>query len=382
MQNGGGGAVTITFEVDKAGNGTWSTLQTATLAPHQATQVVFAPTAPGEWIRVKSDKAATLSVQFTYASRDSRSTTASGIFAGLSRVQSASTSGGLLYGLGGDRRALGMAAVTYLGEKQMDVGYYELTGEGQLVRKTDAATESVIRDKFTIPQQAVTIDGASVLVVDDKGRRWRLPLGNEAYTNLTNAGTLRICREVATERDLFNCHGTFYELPAENADGYAKIRPVASHNLRIHDYASYRGLLVMTGIDLPTANNPEHIIVSDDKRAAVWAGAIDDLWQLGKPTGHGGPWKNTSVRAGEASDPYLIGFYDRRSLTLSHGATAPVTFTLEADPVGTGVWMPYKTLTVAPGQPLRYPFPAEFQARWIRFKTDKPCQASALLEYK
>ena len=71
---------------------------------------------------------------------------------------------------------------------------------------------------------------------------------------------LRICREVATERDMFSCHGTFYELPAENADGYAKIRPVATHNFRIHDYASYRGMLILTGVEPEAAATNEHII--------------------------------------------------------------------------------------------------------------------------
>jgi hypothetical protein len=180
---------------------------------------------------------------------------------------------------------------------------------------------------------------------------------------------------------LLNCHGTFYELPAENADGFAKIRPVASHNLRINDYASYRGLLVMTGIDFQSATKNEHIIVSDDKKAAVWAGVIDDLWKLGKPIGHGGPWKNTAVKANEPSDPYLIGFYDKRTLQLSHKATTPITFTVEADPVGIGTWMPYKTFTVKPGQTLDFVFPKDFQARWVRFKTDKPCEATTLLQY-
>jgi len=59
---------------------------------------------------------------------------------------------------------------------------------------------------------------------------------------------VRIDREVVTERDLFNCHGTFYELPAENAGGFAKVRPISTHNRKIADYCSYRGLLVMTGI--------------------------------------------------------------------------------------------------------------------------------------
>jgi hypothetical protein len=80
--------------------------------------------------------------------------------------------------------------------------------------------------------------------------------------------------------------------------------------LRINDYASYRGLLVITGIDLKTAKKNTHIIGSDNKQAAVWAGTIDDLWKLGKPTGHGhgGSWKNTLVKTGEVADPYLIGF--------------------------------------------------------------------------
>lgn len=68
----------------------------------------------------------------------------------------------------------------------------------------------------------MVVSDGSVLIIDDKERRWRLPLGKNEFTTLTKQNKLRICREVATERDLFNCHGTFYELPAENADGFAK----------------------------------------------------------------------------------------------------------------------------------------------------------------
>src|SRR5690606_35448524 len=119
--------------------------------------------------------------------------------------------------------------------------------------------------------------------------------------------------EVATERDLLSVHGSFYELPAENADGYAKVRPIASHDFRIHDFASYRGLLVLTGIT-EQINNSGHIIQSEDGQARIWAGTIDDLWKLGKPSGRGGLWENSQVQAGEPSDPYLIGFYDNREL--------------------------------------------------------------------
>lgn len=61
----------------------------------------------------------------------------------------------------------------------------------------------------------------------------------------------------------------------------------------------------------------------------MWVGVIDDLWELGKPVGHGGPWKNSRVKAGEPSDPYLIGFYDDRTLEISHDAQEAVTFLLK-----------------------------------------------------
>ena len=149
---------------------------------------------------------------------------------------------------------------------------------------------------------------------------------------------------MAPSNRVLSSHGTFYELPAENADGFAKIRPVASHNFRIHDYASYRGMLVMTGIDPDKGQENPHVILSDDGNAAVWVGVIDDLWKMGKPTGKGGPWKNVEVNAGDSSDPYLIGFYDKKMMTLSHTSKATVTFTVEVEPIGHGPWMITGTL--------------------------------------
>ncbi|WP_119079133.1 hypothetical protein [Chitinophaga alhagiae] len=382
VQNNGAAPVTFTFETDKTGKGNWTALETLSLAGGEAKPLVFGTGAQGEWIRVRTDAAATATVYFSYTGKDTRGNLPATVFNGLAKVGTvANTSGGLIYGLGDNKRTLGINAMQFKGAAPTSLGYYELNEKMELVKKEDTATARFIREKFAIPEKAVTIDDASVLVVDDKGRRWRLPLGADAFTGLTDKAVLRVCREVATERDLFNCHGTFYELPAENADGYAKIRPVASHPFRIHDYASYRGLLVMTGI-APGAVNKAHIIRSADGKAAVWAGVIDDLWKLGKPTGRGGPWKNSEVKAGEPSDPYLIGFYDKRSLQLRHTAQTPVTFTIEADPAGNGVWMPYRTVTVAPGQTFTYTFPAAIQARWVRFTANKDCKATAWLEYK
>jgi hypothetical protein len=376
VQNSGAETVKFTFENEKN-----AVLNSVNVAAGASVNIIFPAATAGEWIKAKADKNTTATLHFYYKGKDNRSTTADAIFNGLSPVGQTKATGGLLYGLGSNRRVLGINASTYNGATATENGYYELNEKMELEKKNNDTTSAFIRSKFAIGSEGVTVDQSSVLIVDEAGRRWRLPLGNDAFTPLTNKSALRVCREVATERDLFNCHGTFYELPAENADGYAKIRPVSSHNLRINDYASYRGLLVMTGLD-PNVTAGDHIIVSADKKAAVWAGVIDDLWKLGKPVGRGGPWFETAVKAGENSDPYLIGFYDKRMLKLSHQAAQTVTFTIEVDPVGTGVWMKYKEVSVPAKGSITEIFPEGLQARWIRFRASKDCTATAWLSYK
>ena len=382
LHNDGTQNVTFTFEVDEKGDNGWKKLTSVQVAAGASAYLPFTSKAKGEWIRVKTDKESHVTVSFVYTSPDKRSSAVDPMFNGLSKVTDSVSMGGLLYGLDKNRRALGVLASTVENGKVVEQGYYEMGESLNLVHKEDVKTADFIREKFAIPHQVFTVEESSVLIVDDRNRRWRLPLGNEHYTQLMEQGVLRICREVATERDLFNCQGTFYELPAENADGYAKIRPVSTHNFRINDYASYRGMLIMTGIDPKIAKDNEHIIMSEDGKAAVWAGTIDDLWNMGKPTGKGGPWKNTSVKAGIVSDPYLIGFYDQKTLTLSHNSQKNVMFTVEVDPTGNGKWMKYTTLTVKPGEKLVKKLDAPFQSRWIRFVTNADTQATAWLDYK
>ncbi len=382
IHNEGKQPVDFTFEVDVNGTGKWTSLERITVPAGSSAVVPFEENTSGEWIRVIAGNDTKATVHFTYADEDKRINRADPVFMGISEVSEVLSTGGLLYGLGDDRRALGIASNQINGIESESTGYYELDGDMELVRKNNEETHSIIKEKFAIPKDVITIDGASVLIVDDKGRRWRLPMGNEEFTGLTSAGVLRICREVATERDLFNCHGTFYELPAENADGYAKIRPIASHNFRINDYASYRGMLIITGVNIKSGKRNPHIIVSDDGNAALWAGVIDDLWRLGKPTGKGGPWKNSTVKSGEPSDPYLFGFYDKRKLSLSHDAADSVMFKVQFQPVGHGPWMTWEEFTVAPGKTFSHEFPRWLEARWIRFIASRDCKATAWLVYE
>ena len=123
-------------------------------------------------------------------------------------------------------------------------------------------------------------------------------------------------------------------------------------SIAIDDYCSYRGLLCLTGLDAEKARQAaaganDHVIVSEDGQAAVWVGVIDDLWALGKPRGVGGPWKDTTVKAGAASEAYLMTGYDRKSVELSHKSPDTINITLEVDIDGTGLWVPYTTLPQA-----------------------------------
>ncbi len=380
IHNSGKEEVNFIFEVDKNGNDVWTELKAVAVKGGGSAQVPFSAAERGEWVRVKTNRKTVATVAFNYTDHSRFSGKKDPIFNGLTEVTNKEYTGGLLYGLGDNRRKLGLLGGNFEDGKFNETGYYELDSLMNLVKKNDTQMSGFIKEKFAIPRDVVTVDQASVLIIDDAGRRWRLPKGDERFTSKINNASIRLCREVATERDLMNMHGTFYELPAENADGYAKIRPVSSHNLTIHDYASYRGLLVMTGID-KKALAGEHVITSDDGKAKVWAGAIDDLWKLGKPTGKGGPWVNSPVKANIASDPYLIGFYDNKSLTISHKSNKAIKFKIEVEPIGHGPWMEYKEVTIKPNEKFEYVFPANFQARWIRFSADSDCEATTFLSY-
>ncbi len=351
-----------------------------TVEPGAAEAVTF--TESGEWITLRATSAGEkVSAQFSYANADTRSGQPDAIFNSLSGIADDGASiGGIVRARGENKRTLAFAAMNLRGSEATDIGYYELDGDLKLQRVEDAKAHDYVKTKVAIPRNVITKDDASVLVTDDRGRRWRLPFTTKSFDAPTDAGLLRICREVATERDVFSAYGTIYDLPAENADGFAKIRPVATHALRIMDYCSYRGLLILTGLKPDAAG--EHIIRSDDGKAALWAGAIDDLWKLGKPRGHGGPWAATKVRSGEKSDPFLMWAYDKRALKLSHEAARAVKIRVELDLDGTGLWITHKLFEVPPGSATNYEFPAAIAARWLRVSADADCTATAQLTYE
>lgn len=254
--------------------------------------------------------------------------------------------------------------------------YHLIGGDIELKDVADATAESTMRGTAATTQQFGS-DTASAWVIEG-ANKFRLPKLDPLYDSPFAAGWARGVRETVTERELLNCHGTFYEVPRSNSGGYRKMRALTTHGKRISDFASWRGLFVLTGV-LDDAPASDKLVKNPDGSAALWLGEIDDLWRMGEPRGTGGPWKDTAVAANTASDPYLMYGYDHKELTLT--SAAATTITVELDFLADNTWSTYQTFPLTAGQTLTHIFPAGFHAHWVRVKSSAATIATAQFTY-
>lgn len=390
----GAEARTVTVEIDALGNGSWSVLRRIVLPGRGGSWTEFPASEKGAWVRLVLDKDTPgATAFFHYRADDLRDAAPASIFDGLARLGETVVSGGLLHARGENFKTLRVVPVASDGRADstdsatgaMTVpssssSCYDLDGELKLRRVEDPEGVAWTAKAVAInPRPQLVVDAQSVVHVDSRGKRWRLPKGDPTFENPGPLGLERLCREVCTERNLLNVGGTFYELPAENAGGFIKIRPIATHNRRIYDFASYRGMLVMSGLDPAAAG--ERIIRSEDGKCALWVGAVDDLWALGKPRGTLGVWSESELKAGEASDACLVAGYDRKRLTIrNHGARAGI-FRVEADVAANGKFKEVTRLRVGLGAGAEYRFPDAFGAYWLRLVAEEETKATATLMY-
>lgn len=351
-------------EIDAEGDGAWRTWREAEVAAGGAAFLELPRDLRATWARVRAaDGAAGATAHFHCREVDRRPARNGAAFAGLSRAP--------LPGSGGTLRSLSPDRLGWLGSD----GTLRLLGRDLALAAGGTDEEKARVAAARAPAaKSISRDEAS-LVVEEDGRRWRLPVGEPALAD--PAPGARVVREVATERDLMNLGGTFFELPARNAQGMAKVRPVATHGLAIGDFCGQFGLLVMTGVS-PGAKGGRVARAPDG--AALWMGVIDDLWQMGRPRGTGGPWKASAVKAGEPSDPYLLTGYQARSVTVETRAGAEVT--LEVDLDGTGVWVEWTRVRGEPGKARTLAIPDSLGAYWIRARADREDVATVQLDYR
>jgi hypothetical protein len=254
--------------------------------------------------------------------------------------------------------------------------YHRIGGDMALTDTASPSSESTLRSAASLTQEFGS-DAASAWIIESSVK-YRLPKLDPFYDAPFAAGWARGIREAVTERELLNCHGTFYEVPRDISGGMRKMRALVTHGKRITDFASWRGLLVLTGV-LDDAPASDKLVRNADGTAALWLGEIDDLWRMGEPRGTGGPWKDTAVAANTASDPYLMYGYDRKELVLT--ATAATTITLEVDFLADNTWSTYQTFPLAAGETITHLFPAGFHAHWVRVKSSAATTATAQFIY-
>ena len=388
-------SVRFSFEVDVKGDGTWTTLEVRDVPITAAggyAWVAFDPGWQGEWIRVSANanlKGATCF--FQYRNKDAREPgVAAPIFNGLAEPSDASDLLGARMWVRSNNDRLAVVATNVRGGERQEERYYELTEDATKLERVECNFEG--GEKGTISRVKAMVDAMPVdpddCVIDElsvsmnyRGRRYRLPIGSQDVAHIATPLVLRIDREVVTERDLLHLAGTFYELPAENAGGLPKLRPIATDGKLIVDYASYRGLLVLAGVKASPASDSDRIVRSDDGECALWLGAVDELWKFGKPAGRGFVWRETNCKANQPSDPMLATGFDRKRVALTNHSEEAVTISLQADATCDGDWRVVRNVEVPAGDRTEFELPDSFNAYWLRVCPNEDATLSAEFIY-
>jgi hypothetical protein len=333
----------------------------------------------GEWLRVKVDRDC-VATAFFHLQSARAADSEDARFASLARADAdAPWTGGLIRPAGFSRDLQFLVRSMNADGRPGRETYYEVNEQLQFT-PVDAPAKVADLKRAAEPTLDYLVDDASVVVTDEEGRHWRLPKRTPA---IDPTGTRGI-REVISERYLADFDGTFYEIPRRSdktAPDFRRMKPVASHRTRITDFATWRGLLVLAGTALG-APPDGHFFRAADSGAGLWFGAIDDLYSLGDPRGEGGPWKDTDVKAAEASDPYLMTNFGRKVLTLSHDQSHAVRFTIEVDFANDGTWHVVDVVSVPAGQSIVHSFADGFAAHWVRVTADSPGRATAWFRYE
>ena len=390
--------VTLNIQIDKGGNNQWSDYRALTITGNDYHYILLPPKTKGEWIRVvpANDGKLTVALHYTTNRFISGKKFAS-LFSGLADIEYAQDIlGGKLFSNQKNYNLSYFANITCKGKiveshpfefGKFSFGFHpditDSLASKALETKVQYSSEMTFDAKDIDKKQARplwSVDDASVILHTSKGKL-RLPKGNPAFT--AQASLFRSVRELESEREIAQIHGTFYELPLSHVGKeplFEMMRPISSHNKWIEDYNTWNGLLVLSGIKRD-AKTSVHIYKNKENTAGIWLGSIDDLWKLGKPVGQGGPWKNTSVRKNQESDPYLMTGYDKKTLALSADRDVQVTLFLSVAHY-LEKKVPYITFALKQGETIEYQFPKGFSAHWATMIADKDCKVTAQFLYE
>lgn len=349
---------TVTLQIDEKGNNSWKDYKKINLEAGKYQYFLLPAGLKATWIRFKADKdcIATAFMHFSGKPHSSNPT----LFKSLADITDNNEVNANLIRPANFNKNLQVLQVP-------QNKYTEIDEKLATVNNTADSSAQVLRlGKLT---KGYAFDDASVIVKDATGT-FRLPKGSGAYETFA----YRDKREIESERFMLNITGTFYEVGRES--GFIALRPVTTHNKKIVDFCTWRGLLVFSGTKKDAKPDGQYF---GNETNGLWYGGVDDMWKMGKAVGVGSVWKNNSIKKGEISFPYLMTGYDRKKVSLT--ANKPVKITLEVDFDLTG-FHHYKTFTLTPGKSVEYEFPAGFSAHWVRAVADNDCTATVTFNYQ
>lgn len=386
--NEGDNEIKIKLQIDKLGNGIWTDMKDFVLSGKEYQYYICPSNIQAEWIRAIAQNDGKLSIEIhSTTNQYQKGEDHLDLFKGIADINTQEPilnaklyANRLNYNLSCYTSITSNGAESTPQEMEFEKFKFDFkNGITDPNAKTTLDNNVYYANSMGKDFELWTVDQASV-ILHTKNGKLRLPKGASAFDNTQD---FRALKEVESERELANIHGTFYEVPMSYMGEeplYDMMRPVSSHNKLISDYTTWNGLLVLSGIK-QSAVSSEHIYKANNDQAGLWFGGIDDLWKLGKPVGIGGPWYNTDIKANEKSDPYLMTGYDKKTLKIKTDKNTTITLWLDVTHYNEHL-VKYKEFKVEAGKEFIYDFPEGFSAHWARLSADSDCNATAQFIYE
>ncbi|TWI17189.1 hypothetical protein IQ31_03925 [Sphingobacterium siyangense] len=348
----------LTIQIDINGNNEWKDYKTLTLKANVYQYYLLPTGLKANWIRFKVNKDCRATAFMHFTGKPQTSDPA--MFKSLSDINSAEAIHSNIIRPANFNKNLQVL--------QTDSHTYAEITEN-LTAASSVADSSAQLLRLGQFAKSYTSDSASIIIKDATGT-FRIPKGSSNYEHFA----YRDKREIESERFMLNISGTFYEVGRES--GFLALRPVTTHNKKIIDFCTWRGLLVFSGARKNAQPDGQYF---GDRNNGLWYGAVDDMWKMGKPRGEGGVWKNTAVKAHSPSLPYLMTGYDQKSVKLSADRNTNITLEVDYDLTG---FSTYETIHIPAGTTVEHKFPKGFSAHWVRAISDRECQATVWFSYQ
>jgi len=258
-------------------------------------------------------------------------------------------------------------------------GFLDVTGPGGIRGNANPDTD---------PVWAIGWDYRSVILkVLDSGtwHTYRLPKASHTMDGHHGYNTEwpRIGEIGSDTERLIYVHGMFWRLPTLfSTTRAAGLRPRSTYLKMVSDSTKWGDRIVFACNDLSNETqairlNPRKIrgnLTPSISHANLWfvePGQIDDF---GVPIGRGSVWMYDTVKAGEPSDAYQFGGWERRLLHLSHKSERPVQFTIELNSTGNRDWESWKSVEVPAGGYVPVSLSETPDAEWVRLRTNRDAE--------